>query len=75
MAFIKANIADKAGNLTYFGTNRNFNPTIATAADIVIAEADTIVEIGDIEPDMVVTPGIFIDALVLKGESFYASRT
>ena len=75
VAFIKANIADKAGNLTYFGTNRNFNPTIATAADIVIAEVDSISEIGDLEPDMVVTPGIFIDALVLKGDSFYASRT
>lgn len=75
VAFIKAHKADEAGNLTYFGTNRNFNPTMATAAKTVIAEVDEIVPIGAIEPDEVVTPGIFVDALVLRKEGKYASRT
>ena len=74
VAIISAYKADKAGNLTYRGTSRNFNPTIATAADYVIAEVDEIVEIGAIDPEMVITPGIFIDALVLKGDNPYASR-
>ncbi len=74
-AFIKAHKADEAGNLTYFGTNRNFNPTMAAAAKIVIAEADEIVPIGGIAPDDVATPGIFIDALVIKKDGKYASRT
>lgn len=75
VAFIKAHKADAAGNLTYFGTNRNFNPTMATAAKTVVAEVDEIGPLGTIDPDAVVTPGIFIDALVLKKEGRYASRT
>ena len=72
---IKAHAADEAGNLTYFGTNRNFNPTMATAAKIVVAEVDEIKPLGAIAPDEVVTPGIFVDALVIKKEGGYASRT
>ena len=68
VAFIRAYRADAAGNLIYYGTNRNFNPTMATAAAKVVAEVDEVVPIGGIAPDDVVTPGIFIDALVLKGE-------
>lgn len=75
VAFIRAYRADTAGNLIYYGTNRNFNPTMATAAAKVVAEVDEVVPIGGIAPDDVVTPGIFIDALVLKGEGEYASRT
>lgn len=63
-AFIKAHTADKAGNLVYHGSTRNFNETMATAADIVIAEVENIVEIGQIDPNHVVTPGVFIDYLV-----------
>jgi acetate CoA/acetoacetate CoA-transferase alpha subunit len=48
---------------------------MATAADIVIAEVDKVVPIGEIDPNDVVTPGIFIDALVLKGGNCYAART
>ncbi|MFR5880419.1 MAG: CoA-transferase [Cloacibacillus evryensis] len=59
----------------FYGTNRNFNPTMATAAAKVVAEVDEVVPIGGIAPDDVITPGIFIDALVLKGEGEYASRT
>ena len=75
VAFIRAYRADAAGNLIYYGTNRNFNPTMATAVAKVVAEVDEVVPIGGIAPDDVVTPGIFIDALVLKGEGEYASRT
>lgn len=75
VAFIKAHAADEAGNLTYFGTNRNFNPTMATAAKIVVAEIDELRPLGAIQPDEVVTPGIFVDMLVMKGEGKYASRT
>jgi acetate CoA/acetoacetate CoA-transferase alpha subunit len=75
IAFIRAYMADEAGNLIYYGTGRNFNPVMATAADIVIAEVDKVVPIGEIDPNDVVTPGIFIDALVLKGGNCYAART
>lgn len=75
VAFIRAFRADRAGNLTYYGTNRNFNPAMATAAKLVVAEVDEVLPLGAIDPNDVVTPGVFIDALVLKGDDFYASRT
>ena len=52
---------DKAGNIWYKGTTRNFSEMMATAADVVIAEAENVVEIGEIVPEDVVTPGILID--------------
>lgn len=58
---------DKAGNIWYKGTTRNFNPLMAMAADTVIAEADNIVEIGDIEPENVVTPGVLVGYVCEKG--------
>jgi acetate CoA/acetoacetate CoA-transferase alpha subunit len=64
VAFIKARTADKAGNLVYAGTARNFNPMMATAAELVIAEVEEIVEVGAIDPNHVHTPGIFVDFLV-----------
>lgn len=80
--FIKADVAlvrgykaDRWGNLTYFGTGRNFNPAMATAAGLVIAEVDTIVNEGDIDANDIVTPGFLVDILVLKGDGYYASRT
>ncbi|MBL3593717.1 MAG: CoA transferase subunit A [Synergistaceae bacterium] len=75
VAFIRAHRADRHGNLTFFGTNRNFNPTMAMAADYVVAEVDSILEVGEIDPNDVVTPGILIDALVVKGDNYYAART
>ncbi len=75
VAFIRAYQADRAGNLTFYGTNRNFNPVMATAAKIVIVEVDSVLPIGALDPNVIVTPGIFVDALVLKGEGYYASRT
>lgn len=67
IAFIKAKKADKAGNLVYNQTARNFNPVMATAAKIVVAEIEELVEIGEIDPDEIHTPMIFIDYLV-QGE-------
>jgi len=64
VALIKAKKADKSGNLVFKGTARNFNSLMATAATIVIAEVEEIVEIGEIDPNDVHTPSIFIDFLV-----------
>jgi len=75
VALIRGYRADRYGNLVYFGTNRNFNPAMATAAELVIAEVDAILEVGQLDPNDVVTPGILVDILVLKGDSYYASRT
>ena len=66
-ALIKAHRADKMGNLTYHRAARNFNPLMATAANITIAEVDEIVETGDIDPEAVVTPCIYVDRIV-KGK-------
>jgi len=64
VAIIKARKADKAGNLVFNGTARNFNPLMASAAAIVIAEVEEIVEVGEIDSDDVHTPSIFVDFLV-----------
>lgn len=64
VALLKAKRGDWAGNLVYAKSGRNFNPLMATAADIVIAEVEEIVETGAIDPDQVHTPGIFVDYLV-----------
>lgn len=66
VALIKARTADALGNLVYEKTARNFNPDMATAADLVIAEVDEIVGIGDIDPEAIVTPHVLIDYLVLS---------
>lgn len=64
IALIGGSIADKEGNLFYNGSTRNFNPIMATAADIVIAGAEKIVEAGELDPNVVMTPGIFVDYLL-----------
>jgi acetate CoA/acetoacetate CoA-transferase alpha subunit len=64
VALVKAYKADKAGNLVFRKAARNFNPLMATAASIVIVEAQNIVETGEIDPDEVMTPGIFVNYLV-----------
>lgn len=69
VAFVKAYKADTHGNLTYRKTARNFNPVMATAAEYVIAEAEFIVPAGELSPDEIVTPGVYIDAVVL-GDSY-----
>ena len=62
-AFIKAYKADKMGNLVYRKTTRNFNPIMAMAADITIVETENLVEVGEIDPEDVVTPSIFVDRI------------
>jgi 3-oxoacid CoA-transferase subunit A len=62
-AFIKAWKGDRWGNLIYRKTARNFNPMMATAADYVIAEVEELVELGQLDPSQVHTPGIFVDAI------------
>jgi len=59
-AFVKAWKGDRAGNLVYRKTARNFNPVMATAAAVTIAEVEHLVEPGELDPDHVVTPGIFV---------------
>ncbi len=66
LSLVKADKADKAGNLIYRKTARNFNPMMATAATVTIAEVEEIVEIGELDPDFVHTPGIYVD-MVVKG--------
>jgi 3-oxoacid CoA-transferase subunit A len=62
-AFVKAWKGDKWGNLVYRKTARNFNPVIATAARITIAEVEQLVEVGSIEPDSVHTPAIYVQRI------------
>ena len=64
IALIRAHRADALGNLTYYKTARNFNPDMATAADVVVAEVDEIVEAGTLNPEHVVTSHPYIDYLV-----------
>jgi len=70
-AFVRAHKADRYGNLVYKGVMRAFNAVMAMAAETVIAEVDEIVEPGEIDPECVVTPGIFVDRIVAvpKGEA------
>jgi 3-oxoacid CoA-transferase A subunit len=63
-ALVKAYRADRLGNLQYRGAGRNFNPVMATAADLVIAEVEEIVEPGGIDPEDVGTPGLYVDRIV-----------
>jgi acetate CoA/acetoacetate CoA-transferase alpha subunit len=67
VALVSGYKIDLNGNIWYRGTTRNFNVVMATAADRVIAEADTIVEVGEIPPEDVVTPGVLVDHIVLGG--------
>jgi 3-oxoadipate CoA-transferase, alpha subunit len=65
VALIGADRADRAGNLVYRKTARNFGPVMATAATTVVAQVHEVVEIGGIDPEVVVTPGIYVDRVVV----------
>jgi len=67
VALIRADRADRWGNLTYRKSSRNFNPVMAMAAALTIAEVREIVPLGAIDPEHVVTPGIFVDRVVVTG--------
>ncbi|MGE5575782.1 MAG: acetate CoA-transferase subunit alpha [Syntrophothermus sp.] len=64
VALLKAYKGDRMGNLIYRRSARNFNPVMATAAELVIAEVEKLVDPGEIDPDEVMTPGIFVDLVV-----------
>jgi len=64
ISLVCATVGDSMGNLQYRGTSQNFNPLMATAADLVIAEVENLVEIGAIIPEAVHTPAIFVDYIV-----------
>ena len=68
VALVRAHKADRLGNLVYYKTARNFNPMMATAADVVIAEVDEVVEAGGLDPEAISTPHLFVDYLVLAEE-------
>jgi 3-oxoacid CoA-transferase subunit A len=68
-AFVKAWQGDRWGNLVYRKAARNFNPLMATAADYVIAEVEQLVDLGQLDPDSIHTPGIFVNA-IFQGTSY-----
>jgi 3-oxoacid CoA-transferase A subunit len=70
-AFIKAYKADRLGNLVYRRAARNFNPVMATAARATIVEVDEIVDVGALDPEVIVTPAVFVDRIVqARGQRF-----
>lgn len=68
VALIHAAVGDGLGNLVYEKSARNFNPAMATAADVVIAEVESVVNTGSLDPDAIHTPGAFVDRIVEIGE-------
>jgi len=68
-AFVKAWKGDKWGNLVYRKTARNFNPMMATAAKVTIAEVEHLVEVGELDPDLIHTPSVYVKR-IFQGEAF-----
>src|SRR5690606_33121966 len=66
-ALIKASRADRWGNLVYRKTARNFGPIMATASRVAVAQVDDIVELGELAPESIVTPGLFVQRVVALG--------
>lgn len=64
VAIVYAKRADRFGNLVYDTSARNFNPLVAMAGDLTIVEAEEIVEVGQLDPEEIVTPGVFVDLIV-----------
>ena len=70
-ALLRAHRADTMGNLVYRGTSRNFNAVMAPAATVTIVEVDEIVQAGQLDPDAVVTPGVFVQRIVQRPAGFF----
>jgi len=68
VALIGAFKGDRLGNLVYRETSRNFNPVMATAATLTVAQVDRIVEVGDLDPESIVTPALYTDRVVEVGD-------
>jgi 3-oxoacid CoA-transferase len=64
VSIVKAWKGDKAGNLVYRMTSRNFNPMIATCGKVTVAEVEELVEVGELDPDQIHTPGIYVDRII-----------
>src|SRR5262249_18037219 len=69
LSLVKAWKGDKSGNLIYRKTSRNFNPMIATCGKICVAEVEQLVEVGELDPDQIHTPGIFVDRII-QGKNY-----
>lgn len=65
-SFIRGYKADRYGNLIYKGTGRSFNATMAGASTVTIAEVDEVVELGELDPEVIVTPGIYVNRVVVR---------
>lgn len=63
-ALLRGSVIDTSGNMLYYGTTRNFNPVMATAASLVLAEAERVIPMGEMDPNHVVTPGLFVNWIV-----------
>jgi 3-oxoacid CoA-transferase subunit A/3-oxoadipate CoA-transferase alpha subunit len=68
VSLVRARVADRLGNLVYEKTARNFNPMMATAGKRVIAEVDEVVEVGALDPELIVTPHLYVDQIVIATE-------
>ena len=66
IALVKADVADKSGNLRFRLTARNFNPAVAMAGKLCIVEVEKIVEVGELAPDDIHLPGIYVHRIVLN---------
>jgi len=78
VALVKAYKGDRMGNLVYRMTARNFNPLMAMAAELTIAEVEEIVDVGELDPEVIVTPGIFVHRVVKalkRGKWMYQSES
>jgi 3-oxoacid CoA-transferase subunit A len=64
LAIVRAAVGDRFGNLRFYRTSRNFNPLMATAADVTVAEVDRLVDVGALDPDDVHLPGLFVKRIV-----------
>jgi 3-oxoadipate CoA-transferase alpha subunit len=68
VALIGAYLGDRLGNLVYRKTSRNFNPVMATAASLTVAQVDRVVEVGELDPEAIVTPALYTDRIVAVGD-------
>jgi 3-oxoadipate CoA-transferase alpha subunit len=74
VALIGGYLGDRLGNLVYRKTGRNFNPVMASAATVAVAQVDRVVEVGGLDPEAIVTPGIFIDRVVEVGDREWLAK-
>jgi 3-oxoacid CoA-transferase A subunit len=65
-SLIRAHKADRYGNLVYRGTARTFNPVMAGASTVTVAEVDEVVELGELDPECIVTPGVYVQRVVVR---------